>query len=316
MSLKAVKGARRPKNKQVSEAKRDKPVPIPSPSNAEKKRLALGALLTFYRNLHEFSRQELAPQASISVSLLGMIENGARLPSQHVLEALGSALQLSAYQRLQLHAIAGYSAQLPEAPGWEVRPDDLIQGVPLFLRNMRLEFEFQKGLDIEESWVVTRRPLALDEPALSMLKEKLLNTDANYVYFVDARSGRYDFATLWHRLELDKNVRWQEKRKHRFAEGKPDQLACVLSPPTLCAPTHTIALFNPRSTTKPRFGRAAYYGGGTPIGVYALDFVLYEQLVSLLKEIYVDCAKNPEESFPKDATNWGTFTMLDSAAVE
>jgi transcriptional regulator with XRE-family HTH domain len=280
-----------------------------TPKQTDQKKLAVGALLAFYRHLRERSRQQLASAATISVSLLAMVENGTRLPSQEVLEKLGEALGLSTYQRLQLHAIAGYSAQLPEAPGWEVRADDLIRGVPLFLRNTQLEFQFQGKLDIEEAWIVTRRPMALDEPVLSMLKSKLLHTDANYVYFVDARTGEDDFKTLWNRLYLEGNPHWLGKKKQRAAAGTREQLTFVLSPPTLCASIHTVSLFNPRSTTKPRFGRAAYYGGGTPIGVYPLDFVLYEQLVSLLKEVYVDCEKNPERMFPKDPTVWGSFKI-------
>jgi transcriptional regulator with XRE-family HTH domain len=299
-------------------AKKQKPRSKPSNNHpsplkpTDQKKLAVGALLSFYRHLREMSRQQLAPAATISVSLLAMVENGTRLPSQDVLERLGGALRLSTYQRLQLHGIAGYSAQLPEAPGWEVRPDDLIRGVPLFLRNTQLEFQFQKNLDIEEAWIVTRRPMALEEPVLSMLKSKLLNTDANYVYFVDTRTGEDDFKTLWNRLDIETNPHWMEKRKKRAAAGEREQLTFVLSPPTLCASIHTISLFNPRSTTKPRFGRAAYYGGGTPIGVYPLDFVLYEQLVSLLKEVYVDCEKNPKRAFPQDPTIWGSFKLAKS----
>jgi transcriptional regulator with XRE-family HTH domain len=278
--------------------------------DTEKKRLAVGALLTFYRRLREVQRKGLAEISSISVSLLGMIENGDRLPSAEVLERLGSKLDLNAYQQVQLHAIAGYSTQLPEAPGWEVRADDLIQGVPLFLRNMKLESDFQDKLDIEETWIVTRRPLALDEPILSMLKNKLLNTNAAFAYFVDARTGGHDFVTLWDRLDLESDPTWNEKRKRRTKEGKPEQFTCVLSPPTLCASTHTIALFNPRSVTRPRFGRAAYYGGSAPLGVYALDLVLVDQLVGLLKDVYIDCEKNPGQAFPKDPSIGGAFTLL------
>jgi hypothetical protein len=175
---------------------------------------------------------------------------------------------------------------------------------------MQLESQFQEKLDIEEAWIVTRRPLALDEPVLSMLKNKLLKTNAAYSYFVDARFGQHDFVTLWDRLNLVSDARWKEKRKSRAAEGKPEQLTFVLSPPTLCAATHAIALFNPRSVTRPRFGRAAYYGGGMPIGVYALDLVLFDQLVSLLNEVYVDCEKNPGQAFPKDLSVGGVFRLL------
>jgi transcriptional regulator with XRE-family HTH domain len=288
-------------------AGRDEPSDSRKP---DKKKVAVGALLTFYRHLRDVGRKDLAGAAGVSVSLLGMIENASRLPSHEVLEKLGAQLQLTPYQRLQLHAIAGYSAPLPEAPGWEVRADDLITGVPLFLRNMKLEYEFQGSLDIEEAWVVTRRPLALEEPVFSMLKNKLLNTDANYVYFVDERFGKHDFETLWNRLGLESDDRWKKKKAKRVAAGDPEQLTFVLSPPTLCAATHTLALFNPRSATRPRFGRAVYYGGGAPIGVYALDLVLYEQLASLLKEVYIDCEKNPEQPFPMAPRVGGTFTML------
>ncbi len=298
-----------PKKAKALRTKADSTDSSPAAKPRDKKKLALGALLTFYRHLREHSRQELAPAADVSVSLLAMVENGTRLPSQEALERLGRELQLSAYQRLQLHAIAGYSAQLPEAPGWEVRAEDLIHGVPLFLRNMQLEFQFQSKIDIEEAWVVTRRPMALEEPAFTMLKSKLLDTDANYVYFVDARTGEYDFKTLWNRLSLASDPRWMEKRMQRLALNRPEQLTFVLSPPTLCASNHTVALFNPRSDTKPRFGRTAYYGGGVPIGVYPLDLVLYEQLVSLLREVYVDCENNPEQTFPKDAI-WSSFKLI------
>lgn len=282
----------------------------PDPKRTDPKKLATGALLTFYRHLREASREEIAGKAHVSISLIGMIENGTRLPTQEVLEKVTQALQLSTYQRLQLHAVAGYSAQLPESPGWEVRADDVITGIPLFLRNMQVESQFQERLDIEEAWIVTRRPLALDEPVLSMLRSKLLNTEATYVYFVDARTGEHDFRTLWDRLDLESETSWLEKCKTRTAAGKPEQLRVVLSPPTLCASTHTISLFNPRSTTKARFGRAAYYGGGTAIGVYPLDRVLYEQLVSALRDVYTDCEKNPGTVFPRDARTWGSFRLL------
>jgi transcriptional regulator with XRE-family HTH domain len=280
------------------------------------KKLATGSLLGFYRHLRNKSREDLANAAKISVSMLGMVENGTRLPTKEVLESLGQALELGAYQRLQLHAIAGFSAQISESPGWEVRADDVISGVPLFLRSMGVESKFQESLDIDEAWIVTRRPLALDEPVLSMLKSKLLNTDASYVYFVDSRTGAHDFRTLWHRLDLVSDHDWIQKTKDRAASGKSEQLKVVLSPPTLCASTHTISLFNPRSETKARFGRAAYYGGGMPIGVYPLDRVLYEQLVGVLKEVYVDCERSPGKTFPRDTTMWGGFCLQTYRDVE
>ncbi len=279
-----------------------------SRKETEKKKLAVGALITFYRQLREISRHDLADKTKVSVSLLGMIENGGRLPSQEVLERLGAQLGLTAYERVQLHAIAGHSAQLQEARGWEVRADDLFTGVPLFLRNMKVESTFQEELDVEECWIISRRPLALEDPVLSMLKSKLLNTDARYVYFVDARFGKRDFDTLWDRLNLESDIQWKRK-KGAAARGR-NQLTFVLSPPPLCASTHSLALFNPRSDDKPRFGRSVYYGGGTPVGVYTLDVVLYEQLVSTLKEVYLDCEKHPGTPFPKDQNLWGTFRLL------
>jgi hypothetical protein len=239
-----------------------------------------------------------------------MIENGDRLPTQKTLEKLGSELHLSTHQRFQLHAIAGYSAQVPETPGWEIRADDVINGNLLFLRDMSVESNFQLSLDIEEAWTVTERPMALNEPALTMLKEKLLTTNASYVYFVSARYGEEDFAKLWDRLGIKADARWQKKQAERRKEGKPAQLAFVLSPPTLCVPTHTIALFNPRSPTKPKFGRTVHYGLGGPIGVYALDMMLVNRLVSFLNDIYIDCEKNPGVTFPRDLSIYGGFKLL------
>lgn len=63
----------------------------------------------------------------------------------------------------------------------------------------------------------------------------------------------------------------------------------------------------------PDSARAAYYGAGSPIGVYPLDFVLCEQLVSLLKEVYFDCEKNPGEWFPKNAAMSGSFKLLGAS---
>lgn len=279
-------------------------------TDLDRKKLATAALLTFYRLLRKESRQSLADKSGISASLLGMIENADRLPTQETLGKLGSQLHLNTHQRLQLHAIAGYSAQLPEAPGWEIRAGDVINCSLLFLRDMEEESNFQLGLDIDEAWTITERPMALDEPVLSMLKKKLLTTNASYVYFVSARYGEEDFVKLWDRLGLGSDSQWQEKQAKRREAGYPAQLAFVLSPPTLCAPTHTIALFNPRSPTKPKFGRTAHYGLGNPIGVYALDMTLVERLVALLKDVYIDCEKNPGVTFPKDPSICGGFTLL------
>src|SRR5208282_1869512 len=201
--------------RRLSTAKRLNRSSSANPERRDPRKLATGALLAFYRHLREASREQISADAHISVSLIGMIENGTRLATHEALEKMAQALRLTTYQRLQLNAIAGYSAQLPETPGWEVRADDVITGIPLFLRNMEVESQFQERLDIEEVWIVTRRPLALGEPILSMLRSKLLNTEATYVYFVDSRTGEHDFRMLWGRLDLESKTRWSEKCKIR-----------------------------------------------------------------------------------------------------
>jgi transcriptional regulator with XRE-family HTH domain len=284
-------------------------------------RLAIGALLTFYRLIREMSRPELAHKAGSSVSLLGMIENGVRLPTIEALGKLGVALELSPEQRLQLHAIAGYSPRdVPEAAGWEILPEDVLNGKPIFVRDMQLESSFQDTLDLDDVWMVTRRPMALHEPILGLLKRKLLNTKTKYVYFVDRRFGEEDFRALWFRLNLEADPGWVAKDAARKLSGAAHQLAFVLSPPTLCAPTHTLAIFNPMSEAKRTFGRTAIYQGDDPIGVYAMDRNLIREVISLLMVVYPDLRNNPGQSFPKDPKTYGSFTlvsadMLDSPEV-
>ncbi len=146
-------------------------------------------------------------------------------------------------------------------------------------------------------------------------KRRAADTDANYVYFVDRRFGAEDFALLWDRLGLKSDNDWKAKQLQRREKEKPIQLAFVLSPPTLCAPKHTLALFNPLSTMKSKFGRAAYFADGTPIGVYPLDIILFDRLVSVLKDVYVDCEKAPGQTFPRDPGILGGFTLLSPENV-
>jgi len=282
-------------------------------SSSETKRLAMGALLTFYRLIRKMSRPDLADKAGMSASLLGMIENGVRLPTIEAIGKIGGHLGLTSEQRLQLRTIAGYSLRdEPEAPGWEVLPEDVLNGEPIFLRDMLLESEFQDKLEIDDVWMVTRRPMALHEPVLSWLRKKLLNTGTRYTYFVDRRSGEEDLKTLLFRLNLEAHPEWQAKDAARKDKGHPAQLAFVLSPPALGTPTHTLAIFNPLSGSKPKFGRTAFYQGDEPLGVYAMDPTLVKEVISLLLEVYPDCKSNPGQWFPKDLKSHGTFSLISA----
>ena len=246
----------------------------------------------------------------MSPSFLGMIENGARLPTEDALEELAIKLGLTGFQRLQLKAVAGYSGQLQEARGSEIRPSDLIEGTPLFLRKMETESEFQDKLVLEEVWIVTRRPMSMEGPYLKWLRGKLLNSDCIYTYFVDARFGESDFATLWDRLDLESDPEWRKKVELRHQTNMQEQLRFVLCPPALSAANHTVALFNPRSLTLPKFGRVGYYDNGIPIGVHGIDRSLYDQVVTLIKEFIADCEKYPNQPFPRDPSIHGTYKLI------
>lgn len=284
-----------------------------------KRRLAIGTVLAFYRQIRQMSRPQLASKTGISAGLIGLIENGVRLPTRDSLAKIGMELGLNSEQNFQLLEIAGYSPRSsePEAPGWEVIADDVLHGYPVFLRNSDRESRFQDSLDFEEAWVVTRRPMALHEPVLSTLRGRLLNSDARYVYFVDRLLGEEDFKTLWLRLNLSAYPGWVEKNNARRAKTPPPlpQLVFVLSPPTLCGITHTLAIFNPRSKIKPKFGRTAFYLGDSYAGVYAMDRGWIKQTASLLMDIYFDCERHPGEPVPQDPKLNGSFTLISAETL-
>ena len=129
--------------------------------------------------------------------------------------------------------------------------------------------------------------------------------------------GEEDFKTLWFRLRLSADPEWVEK-EGCGAQGE-EPIASIgfraKSTDIVCGITHTLAIFNPRSKTKPKFGRTAFYLGDSYVGVYAMDRGWINQTVSLLMDIYSDCESRPGEPVPKDPKLYGSFTLISADTV-
>ena len=68
---------------------------MPQPSRSGPSRLTLGRKIVALRRRKAFSAQELADKADMSKGYLSDIENGFRLPSLRILQALAKALRVN-----------------------------------------------------------------------------------------------------------------------------------------------------------------------------------------------------------------------------
>lgn len=89
---------------------------------ADRRAAALGEFIRRQRELNELSMRQVAGMAGISNPYLSQIERGLRAPSEHVLEAIASSLQLS-------------SDALREAAGMPSRDDDGEPAVVVAIRD-------------------------------------------------------------------------------------------------------------------------------------------------------------------------------------
>lgn len=237
-------------------------------------RLAIGALLGFYRRIKRVSQVAVATAAGLKPSSLGMFEAGQRLPGPVAIDRIATALDLDGFQRQQLRLVGTYSSDRGPAIGepWIV-PDDILHGTPVFLRDVHREVEAQRKASISEMWIVTHRPLALGGELYELLKRRLLVEKTSYVYFIDSAAGETPFKDLWSRLVSE---------VPQLRETLPEKLKCVLVPATVTVSHYGIC--NPGKLEM--FGRHIIYASGAPVGFLSMDSQQVARAYQLLQPIY------------------------------
>ena len=224
-----------------------------------------------------------------------MFEAGRRLPGPEAIDKLATALGLDAFQRQQLQFISTYSRQGPIIGEQWFVPEDVLTGIPIFLRNVRQEAVAQRKASISEMWIVTNRPLALtrDGGMYEGLKTRLLNEDTTFVYFIDSEAGESPFRDLWRRLNGDAPGQGPMLKK---------KLQCVLIPASLCL--YHYGICNPGQLAR-MFGRLIVYASGIPVGFLSMDTEQVTRAYHLLAPIYQRLQTEPEIT-----TDYGKFRQL------
>ncbi len=261
-------------------------------------RLAVGAILGFYRRIRKIPQGRLvAGGEKLHKSAVAMFEAGKRLPSIEAIGKLATALKLSSLQRRQLEMLADYPRH-PSTPGHEwFLPDDVLSGIPIFLRDLKKEVVFQIEADIQEMWVVASRPLALEGEMYTMLSDRLAGGKTSFLYFLDAANGETPFRALWGKLAAEPRHRPKDLRA---------RLKCILTPSLFCL--HHFAICNPSDDFGKMFGRFIIYAGGSPVGYVAMDAQEVTRAYRLLEPIYQQCKLAPGRQIPAD---YGRFSLLE-----
>jgi transcriptional regulator with XRE-family HTH domain len=260
-------------------------------------KVALGAILGFYRRIRKLSQEKVSGDAGLTKSSVAMFEAGKRLPSVEALLKLSLALKLNTFQRQQLEILAEYPRH-PRPAGHEwFLPDDVLTGIPVFLRDLKKESDFQSKADIREMWIITGKPLALDGEMYKMLSERLAFRKTIFVYFIDSSAGEAPFRALWSKLRAEKR-----HRNRDITTG----LKCVLTPVSLCL--YHFGICNPSEDFGAMFGRSIIYAGGTPVGFVGMDPQQVTRAYRLLKPIYQQCLNNPGKEVK---TDYGKFSLID-----
>jgi transcriptional regulator with XRE-family HTH domain len=251
--------------------------------------------LGFYRRIKRVSQTQadVAKDAELTPSALGMFEAGQRLPSPKVIDKLAEALGLDPFQTQQLQLISTYSREGPIIGEQWFVPEDVLMGTPIFLRNVRQEAAAQRKAKISEMWIVTSRPLALEGKMYEGLRDRLLHEETTFVYFIDSTSGESPIRDLRRRLNADapaQGARLKEK------------LHCVLVPESLCL--YHYGICNPGQLAR-MFGRLIVYASGIPLGFLSMDSQQVSRAYQLLAPIYRRLQLEPEIT-----TDYGKFRKV------
>jgi hypothetical protein len=232
----------------------------------------------------------------ITSSTIAMAESGRRLPSFETIGAIAVALGLDRFQKRQLEILVEYPHRASK-PGDEwFLPDDVLTGIPMFLRTLNKEAAFQREVDMSEMWIVTDRPLALAGEMRDVLKKRLLVDKITFVYFLDVAVGEAPFQSLWSGLAAE---------CPECGEAITERLQCVLTPSSLCL--NHFGICNPGAKDGDMFGRSIFYSGGSAIGYAAMEFQHVIRAFRLLDAPYQRCRVSPGKDISDTA---GVFRLV------
>jgi transcriptional regulator with XRE-family HTH domain len=264
-------------------------------------RIAIGAVLGFYRRIQKISQHKLATKAGLTQSSVAMFESGKRLPSVAVIARLGKVLDLNRFQQRQLEILAA-SPLAAVAAGHEwFLAEDVLHGTPLFLRDLARESKFQISANIREMWVVTRKPLASSGEMFNVLRERLSACETKFIYFIDASAGEAPIHALWSKLRAE-----PAQREMSISSN----LKFVLTPGSFCL--YHFAICNPGEGFEEMFGRSIVYAAGVPVGFTGMDAFQVARAYELLSPICQQCLMNPGKRI---ATAYGDFRLVEPEQV-
>jgi transcriptional regulator with XRE-family HTH domain len=253
---------------------------------------AIGALIGFLRHRKGLKQNQAAGLVSMSPSTLAMYESGKRNPSSEALNKICKALELDWQTTEQLRQLL-FPSHITEGSG--VLSEDVMRGIPIFLRSLADEAAVQVKLKLERLWISVRHPLEV--PQLDdMVRAKLAEGKTEVVYFVGSDQ---DSMTMPH---------FVEKFYPQNISERPEilrKLKCVTIPRKLR--WHEFILSNPLHSEG--FGRTIVTSQRCPIGTCTMDGWLMIEIANDLSDILGICGATPGK--PRDVPNTGLCTLLN-----
>jgi len=255
-------------------------------ANEEAAARSVGAVVSLYRRARGMTQQELQEggEGVVSASALAMIEGGDRLPTEKALRFLCERLRLSPFQTEQLRQLAHDPERTDEERLQSIMPSDVLRGVALFIRPTGDDSALLKSAEVEEVWVVTKKPLTVKAGHYEQLRDRLVKQNIRFTYFIDPGGGKGQFLELYGKLQGDPAL--DSAAKKRLSS----RLRCVVVPSTLTI--FGFVLFNPNIVGR-MFGRSVVMDDyGLTIGVIPMDrpkvtasFELLHTIVEKLEEL-------------------------------
>jgi transcriptional regulator with XRE-family HTH domain len=235
---------------------------------------AIGLLIGFYRRRKGWTQTELAERASVPRPNVPMFEAGNRTPHGEVLRSILQALDVHPYVEHLIQDMSFYRPWAPDAHGTgSMSPEDVLTGIPIFLRPITAEFLLPGIEKLERVWIATRNPYEVSSEKTFLRSFLLRNLrTVEFTYFTDSLEPWRSLCDILRHAEpalaaeMDKNLR------------------CIPVPGT-----HLVSefmIFNPSMTTQ-SIGLTIMTSRGFPLGTYPMDVTqarnVYETFANIVR---------------------------------